>query len=372
MVRIKRTPIRKIRRRRLKSRFEESRKQIKSAILSEKPKDADIVDIQEHYQRSTITLGEYVTLDWDHRKDINDLINKISSYLEDPTRNRPLNVVMLAEPGSGKSHFIKCLAQSLSSIDVSAVSFNMATLQDIDDLIQPLEAVRNLKVVDRLPMLFLDEFDIGPAGYSLLLPLLWDGELHVGNRDVKLGKLVIVMAGSDPKVRKVMKSARSMQKEFSNTQPNGVQSDKKLVDLLSRINGGVIEIPDLDSVKKDRDRRVDKVCITISLLQQRFGENLQLIPWSLLHFIASGRFRYGVRSIAHLIDLIPWDSDIKDKLTVNDLDLPFNSEEELKKSSLAYHLIADEEPKEIIHMWESIEDCNCLVRFRPEPEDEYL
>ncbi|MCP4913239.1 MAG: ATP-binding protein [Oligoflexia bacterium] len=352
----------------LKNSFEESRETIKNTILSEDTPQEKEINIQKHYRRSTSTLGNYVTLDWEFKEDIERLKETITDYRTDTTRNRPLNIIMLAEPGSGKSYFIKCLPQQMSSVYVSAVDFNMATLRNIDDLIYPLDAVRNLKVIDRLPLLFLDEFDSDPLNYSLLLPLLWDGELHVGHRDLKLGKVVIIMAGSDSEIGKVMDKARSMQKEPLNGQQK--DSQKKLIDLLSRINGGVLKIPDLDFVKGNRDRRVDKICLSISLLHQRFRPNLQLAPWAFLRFIALSKFRYGVRSISHLIDLIPWNPSISDRLLYKDLKLPLNSRKELKNSSLSYHLIADEESEAIIDMWKDFANCETLIRFQPEPEEE--
>ncbi len=56
----------------------------------------------------------------------------------------------------------------------------------------------------------------------------------------------------------------------------------KLIDLVSRINGGEIEIPPMDLVENGRDRRADKICLTISLLRARFGTDLELIPLSSL------------------------------------------------------------------------------------------
>ena len=64
-----------------------------------------------------------------------------------------------------------------------------------DDFTKPLDAVRNLKVNDKLPLLFLDEFDCDDRNYPILLPLLWDGELQVGQRDLKVGKVVIILGG---------------------------------------------------------------------------------------------------------------------------------------------------------------------------------
>ncbi len=374
----------------VKARYARSIKGIKQAILSrELPTDREI-DISMPYRRSTFTLKGYVTLDWDLKSNIRKLIKGITKYAEDNTRKRPFNILMMAEPGSGKSYFIKCLASEMDKENVSAVTFNMAILRNIEDLIQPLESVRNLKVVDRLPLLFLDEFDSAESNFSFLLPLLWDGDLHLGNADLKLGKLVVVLAGSNPAIQSVMDESKSMHKKPPTGPP-------KLADLLSRINGGVFEIPGFDIITKNRDSRVEKICLAISLLQNRFGQDLELVPWSLLRFVASGRFRYGVRSIAHLIELIPGNPRISIKLLPKDINLPLDSKKNLANSSLAYHLIAadegdesayrdsddieemedaeedetgDENVDSIVELWSEIRSCRTLVRIQPEKEEE--
>lgn len=344
--------------------YDEAKRIIQEAILNEKPTGEGEINIEEAYGRSTYTLGGYVTVDWNHIQDIKKIEENIIRYLYDGSLKRPLNIIMLAQPGSGKSYFIECLANKLDSWRISAVSFNMATMEHMGDLIQPLDAVRNFKIIDRLPILFIDEFDSNPSNYQLLLPLLWDGEIHVGHSDLKLGKVIIIIAGSDPKIIDVMKAAKNMKRNLS----NGEDKIKKLVDLLSRINGGLLEIPELDLEKGDRDRRVDKICMTISLLEQRFGQDLQLVPWCLLRFIGFGKFRYGVRSLAHLIDIIPREARIYDRLFPEDLKLPLMSTKELKSSSLAYHLIADEDPEEIVEMWKDILENRMLVRFKTTEE----
>lgn len=264
-------------------------------------------------------LSGYATLDEPHRIQIQHLITNISGYLRDTTRQWPFSALMLAAPGAGKSHFIKQLAAKMRADRVQAVTFNMATMQSTDDLATPVDELRNLKVNDRFPLLFLDEFDSDPARYAALLPLLWEGELQIGHRDLKLGKAVIVLAGSNPGLPKAMAQSARMQpdNDASEVIPTG-----KLVDLLSRINGGMIEIPDLDLRTEQRDRRVDKVCMTIALVKKRFGDKLQTIPRSLLRFLAHTKFRYNVRSIAHLIDLIDSDAFREDTLSVATLACP--------------------------------------------------
>jgi len=45
-----------------------------------------------------------------------------------------------------------------------------------------LDRARNEAVESRTPLLFLDEFDSFPSkNYPLLLPLMWDGRLSLGN-----------------------------------------------------------------------------------------------------------------------------------------------------------------------------------------------
>ncbi len=354
-----------IKKTRLQELFRNSVKKIRSALVERGTHECAEIDISKHYTRSMRTLGNYVTLDWQHREDIRILQKTIADYAEDKTRERPLNILMLAEPGSGKSHFIACLAAHTRDVPLSAVAFNMGTFRHVDDFVRPLDAVRNLKVVDKFPLLFLDEFDSLPRAYRWLLPLLWDGELQVAHRDLKLGKLVIVLAGSNPNIRQVMKDARSMQIKAS-VQPDPKAKTNKLPDLLSRINGGVFEIPELEERKKSRDRRVDKICLSISLLQRRFGAELASVPWALLHFIAVTRFRYGVRSIAHLLDLIQAPPHQLDTLRPERVRLPLTSSKELRKSSLAYHLIAETEPDDIVELWTGLQRCKTLVRFKLE------
>jgi hypothetical protein len=353
--------------------YAKSRDALRRLILSEKP-EAEELNIISHYKRSTRILGNYVTLDWQHKNDIQRLMNVIKDYSDDSTRKRPLNIFMIAQPGIGKSHFINQLAQKISS-PVGAVSFNMANLNNIEDLIQPLDSARNMKVLDSLPILFLDEVDSKSSNYSLLLPLLWDGEFHIGHRDLKLGKIVIIMAGSDTRINKIIESTESMEKDLEiilkNLRPKLKEHEKKLIDLLSRINGGILKIPDLDKVEAGRDRPVDKICITISLLLQRFGDQLQLVPWRLLNFIGKTNFRYGVRSISNLIDLIPWtQKDPYDRLLNDELNLPLDSLVNINNSGLVRHLISTQGPEHIVKEWKKFNKCNSLVRFASEPVEE--
>lgn len=316
-------------------------------------------------------LTGYATLDDPHRLEIQRLIKQITSYLRDSTRKRPFNVLMLAEPGAGKSHFIKQLAKSMVGERVQAVTFNMANMQSPDDMAQPVDELRNLKVNDRFPLLFLDEFDSDPRHYAALLPLLWDGELQIGHRDLKLGKAVIVLAGSNPDLPKVMDHSAKMRLESDKGE--GFVPPDKLIDLLSRINAGVINIPDLDLRTEHRDRRVDKVCVAVALIKGRFGDELTTVPRSLLRFIAETTFRYGVRSIAHLIDLIDSNAIGKNKtLKGAALGLPITTEDALKDSSLKLHLLDKDGGFGVVNRWKELSRDKSTVSLNVSPRYQYV
>lgn len=225
----------------------------------------------------------------------------------------------------------------------------MSGMQSSDDLIPSLEHARDLKVEDRIPLFFLDEFDSDPKNTAFLLPLLWDGEVNIGQRDLKLGRIIVVLAGSDPKLPETMEEARSMRKDVRTD--SGTSA--KTVDLLSRINGGVFGIPAFVDNSKKINRRPDKVCIAIQLLRHRFGAQLHGVPLSFLRFVANTEFRYGVRSIAHLIDSIPHKKDIQ-VLHVADLKLKLDSPQAVKTSSLAYHILHEDQALGVANAWKDM------------------
>lgn len=176
---------------RLKDRLDKAHAVVIKEIINRSGND-DEIDLVGAFVDSSRLLGDYVTLDWPHYQAIRNLRIEITKYAGDRSRRRPLNIMMHAEPGSGKSHLVKSLAASISSYNTVAIDYNMAGLQSIEDLLQPLDTVRNVKVQDGLPILFLDEFDSNPSRYPLLLPLMWDGELNIAHRNLKLGKLIII------------------------------------------------------------------------------------------------------------------------------------------------------------------------------------
>jgi predicted AAA+ superfamily ATPase len=337
----------------LEDKISAAHQTIKNAILVPTAKAAKNCSIADAYSLSTKAVSGYATLDKKHIYDIQSLVTSIRLYANDRSKRRPLNILLHAAPGAGKSHLVECLAKLLTDERVKDVSFNMTSMRGIDDLAAPIDQVRDLKVADRLPLLFLDEFDSNSDNFARLLPLLWDGKVDVGGRLLQTGKMVVILAGSSKRIGEISIAAKSM-RDVSQ------KEDGKLVDLISRINGGEISIPDLDEISESRNRRVDKVCLAVALLRQRFGGSLLRVPWALLRFIADTKFKHGSRSIATLLDLIPMTNTTSGELALDELTLPLSSESALINSCLIFHL-KETTVKETIKCWTSLSASAAVV-----------
>jgi hypothetical protein len=79
------------------------------------------------------------------------------------------------------------------------------------------------------------------------------------------------------------------------------------------------------------------VSVAIGLLKDRFGNDLVAIPRS-LRFIAYTKFRYGVRSVAHLIDIIDKEALEGNTLNGAKFGFPTDAEAKLEESSLSLRL----------------------------------
>ncbi|MHC4539511.1 MAG: P-loop NTPase family protein [Planctomycetota bacterium] len=346
----------------LQAKVEAANKHVTDIVLRDKPPEGEL-DISESFECSRLLLDRYVTLDWEHCLGIMRVREELESYYRDSTRRRPLNIIMRAFPGSGKSHFAECLAASIDGMD--AVASNMAATERIDDLAAALESVRNLKVLDKWPLLFLDEFDSHADNYARLLPLLWDGQLTFGTHDLRIGKVAIILASSKSVITDAMKLAEDVTKRIPDQDTEKLPN--KLPDLVSRINGPILSIPALDDSEGGKGREVDKVCIAVSLLSHRF-ESLEIAPWALLSFIAKTEFRNGVRSIAHVIDTIDDIGEEEKELRLKAINWPLDVPSRLEDSYMARHLIDSDGRASICNRWAKLQKVNCRVRVASTPK----
>lgn len=154
--------------------------------------------------------------------DVSAVVNTINSYITRTNQKRPFNVLLSALPGSGKSHFVHCLAGKLSDMTRRSLSrdelhplleFNLSSIgnasQFEEQLLDIYQDVRDERAAGRMPIVVLDEFDslLTTSGkgatsemlviFSKMLAPLWDGVFAFAKRTRRLGGFVLIMVVSD-------------------------------------------------------------------------------------------------------------------------------------------------------------------------------
>jgi hypothetical protein len=291
------------------------------------------LDLVDAYTVSKKVIEKYTSLDKSFVNRTYQLAQSIIEYHKEDTREKPLNILLDAGPGIGKSHFVRCLCEELNVLNNTFIEFNMSSADSFSDLEKTIHAVQNISVKRKLPVLFLDEFDSNPRFYAFLLPILAEGRAYFFGERLELGRIVIFLAGSSKYIAQLyndisspltlpkIKNKYNCLKKPINWDKDDIRNYRnmfinpeyaKLPDLVSRINGGLFEITDLEK------RRYDKVLIAVAHLQKRFPK-IKNIPFDLLRFIYYSELRFAARSIEHIIYSIPLDAfeDDKGMLTFN-------------------------------------------------------
>lgn len=326
-------------------------------------------------------IKNYASANFDHLCSILGVEASISRYVEDRSLSRPRNFMMLAAPGSGKSHLVDCIAEKVGNSKVEVVPFNMATMESKRDLVSVLNECRNIIVKRKMPLVFLDEFDADKKNYGMLLPLLWDGKLDFENRPLMVGRSVFILAGSSKDIPEKLKEARKCLKPLEartassetkksnsagqskrNAKQAEPDDDGKILDLFSRISGSIIEIP---PYSMHEEIQPDKVVVAIALLRRRF-KSCATVPVGLLKFVSCAAFRHSSRSIDTLINEIPAANnhaaeDLKEITIDHVKGVNLDNEPKLTDSPLAYHLQHDNGVPGVVKLWN-----DCLKAEHPQ------
>jgi predicted ATPase with chaperone activity len=92
-------------------------------------------------------FGSYVTRSVEFAEYINDLRDLIQIYINKKTSDRPLNILLAAPPGSGKSFLIKQIIKALDNVDnKSFEEVYVAALDDINELYGIFQRVQSLNL----------------------------------------------------------------------------------------------------------------------------------------------------------------------------------------------------------------------------------
>lgn len=157
------------------------------------------------------------------KKIVSQTIDAIASYLltckqsmESPTLGqyavRPLSILLLGPPGTGKTTFVDTIGKYLDDVfkpDEEADPIfrphkgNIAEFEHLEALGQILIGLRNRKIDANFPpILFLDEADADPKTFLRLLTVLWDGKFFWGEHRRDLGAMIIFLAVSSMRCKR--------------------------------------------------------------------------------------------------------------------------------------------------------------------------
>ncbi len=144
------------------------------------------------------TIGRYVTCTEGFKKELSALERTVTTYVGREKPSRPLNLLLAANPGSGKSFLVKELSKQISG-DTEFLEYYVASFRKIDDLFSIFQRIQSLNLEGKLPFVLLDVVDGKVAGeyiFATLLAPLWDGVFHIGQERHHLGRAVLFFAAS--------------------------------------------------------------------------------------------------------------------------------------------------------------------------------
>lgn len=260
---------------------------------------AGLSEVKKFGSLTTFTRHEY--------QQLNSLRDLISRYIGLRSATRPLCLAVFGPPGSGKSFSVKQIrAEVEASLTDSKVRLPFTTI----NLTQVSYSIEVGRVVARIagesddgtvPIIFFDEFDAAREGaaygwLSWFLAPMHDGEfLHEG-AVIRLRRAIYVFAGG---------TASTMQ-EFSDQAGSAPFRAAKGPDFISRLRGFLdVQGPNADPRPL---RRALLLRNELSEQAKRDGNGTPRLAEELLRSLLSvGRFRYGARSIAAVIEM----SDLK-------------------------------------------------------------
>jgi ATPase family associated with various cellular activities (AAA) len=207
-----------------------------------------------HLPEIVETLPDYYVPD-SQRQRVKAVINTLNSYVTRTNHKRPFNMLLSALPGSGKSHFVHCIARKLRELATSAVNrdelhplleFNLSSIDKVpqfeEQLLDIYQDVRDERAAGRMPIVILDEFDslltagdgaanqMSPIFAKMLAPL-WDGVFALAKKTRRLGGFVLIMVVSDERFLETLKQGKGIDFEsridiyFTLAEPTG---DEKL------------------------------------------------------------------------------------------------------------------------------------------------
>lgn len=266
-----------------------------------------------HLPQSTSALpGYYSTIDFNER--LTGLLTALDSYLARPRLRRPFNLLLSAQPGSGKSFLVESLSRELSQrseragrgADLHPFLETNLTLTEasggLDVFLEKLYGdIRDARALGRIPVVLLDELDafedtastrapdvsMGAVFRRMLVPM-WDGSFVLRGRNRRLGGFILVL---------VVSSSNFIQK---------LDQPGKSRDFGSRIDVA-LSLPEPN--KGSPELYESQIRVAMGMLQKHHGHAVREVELSVLDTIGKGVFERRNRGIDQLLMLSSSPSD---------------------------------------------------------------
>ena len=182
--------------------------------------------------------GKFMTMNPRTGALVRAFASEIRAYFRAPGGRHPLNCMVWAQPGSGKSFLVKQVARSIGA---NFTEINVAATTSFEDLKSQLAALHSAD--EDLQLVMIDEF-MAPVEKSEVFPALLVPLWH----QTRTKKFAFVLVDSFPKASSVEELSRNL-----------AGRDGKGPDLVSRINGPQMSLPAPDEV--------DRAVLVASLLR---------------------------------------------------------------------------------------------------------
>lgn len=145
-------------------------------------------------------FGKYITRNKGFVEHLKDAKDRITGYINKPTAIRPLNILVAAPPGNGKSFLIKQLIESANSEgNLSFEEVYVASFDETTQIYSIFQRVQSINLEGKIPVVFFDEIDSEVNNrpiYQKFLAPMWDGTFFIGKERHFLGKCIFFFAGS--------------------------------------------------------------------------------------------------------------------------------------------------------------------------------
>jgi hypothetical protein len=154
-------------------------------------KNLDPIDLS-----SRKVIGDFITNNSDLAEELKATEKIIDAYYRKTNIKRPLNILLSASPGSGKSFLLKQFKEKLHT---DYIEFNLSTLISKEEVFNIFRYIKDKNASGKIPIVFIDEVDTQINNeyiFPLLISAMSDGNSRYIREDIDCSKAIIAFAGS--------------------------------------------------------------------------------------------------------------------------------------------------------------------------------